>query len=272
MQRRVFSLFSALFLLAATASAGLPRPMVVYYGQACDAFGQVYKSGADVILLRGTQEVARCTIAGAIGPGVNFALRVPYDGGGEGGNYVEWAVNAGDELDVWVGDARGLRKVDGCTVPPVGAPGETIALRLVAGEDADGDGMPDAWERANGLDPADPADAAGDMDGDGAANLAEFRAGTVPWLAEDVFGVELFETTPSGMFRLSFPSAYGKVYRIQAAPLALDGTGNFAWAACPFALEDGEEPSQTLVQGTGEPVTVYLDASALSGVWRIETE
>ena len=54
--------------------------MVVYYGQACDAYGQVYKGGADVILKRGDQEVARCTIAGTLGTGVNFAVRVPYDG------------------------------------------------------------------------------------------------------------------------------------------------------------------------------------------------
>ncbi len=40
--------------------------------------------------------------------------------------------------------------------------------------------MPDAFERANGFDPLDPADASQDADGDGFTNLEEFNAGTDP--------------------------------------------------------------------------------------------
>ncbi|MBQ6137936.1 MAG: hypothetical protein IJI73_11270 [Kiritimatiellae bacterium] len=46
--------------------------------------------------------------------------------------------------------------------------------------DSDSDGMPDWWEALYGLDPADPADAALDADGDVITNLAEFLAGTDP--------------------------------------------------------------------------------------------
>ena len=46
--------------------------------------------------------------------------------------------------------------------------------------DDDNDGMPDAFETANGFDPTDPADASQDADGDGFNNLAEFEAGTDP--------------------------------------------------------------------------------------------
>jgi hypothetical protein len=51
------------------------------------------------------------------------------------------------------------------------------------GGDADGDGLPDNWETANGLDPFDATGdngAEGDPDGDGLNNLAEFQAGTDP--------------------------------------------------------------------------------------------
>lgn len=259
--------------LSLGAAGGLPRPMVVYYGQACDAYGQVYREGADVILMRGTQEVSRCSIAGTLGTGVNFAVRVPYDGDPEDdGNYVAWAVDEGDLLDVWVSDSMGLRKVESCTVPPVGKAGETVALRIMAGEDADGDGMLDAWERANGLDPHDPADAAADPDGDGQSNRDEFLAGTLPWLAEDVFSAQPSGFTPTGMYRVAFQSVYGKVYRVASAALSLDEEGNFAWRACPFALEDGGEATTMRVQGTGETMAVYLDASALNGIWRLEIE
>lgn len=40
--------------------------------------------------------------------------------------------------------------------------------------DGDRDGMPDDWERAHQLDPADPADASRDRDGDGYTNVEEF--------------------------------------------------------------------------------------------------
>lgn len=46
--------------------------------------------------------------------------------------------------------------------------------------DGDHDGMPDAWERAHGLNADDPADAAADADKDGYTNLEEFLNGTDP--------------------------------------------------------------------------------------------
>lgn len=46
--------------------------------------------------------------------------------------------------------------------------------------DADGDGLPDDWERKYGLNPNDPADANADTDGDGFTNAEEFAAKTDP--------------------------------------------------------------------------------------------
>ncbi len=46
--------------------------------------------------------------------------------------------------------------------------------------DTDHDGLPNDWEKKYGLNPADPADAAKDSDGDGFTNLEEFQAKTDP--------------------------------------------------------------------------------------------
>ena len=46
--------------------------------------------------------------------------------------------------------------------------------------DSDGDGMPDAWESKYGLNPHDPADANGDLNGDGYTNIEKYINGIDP--------------------------------------------------------------------------------------------
>lgn len=60
------------------------------------------------------------------------------------------------------------------------SPERVRALYEAYSVDSDGDGMPDNWESAYGLNPLDPADANQDFDNDGLTNLQEYTLGLLP--------------------------------------------------------------------------------------------
>ncbi len=98
------------------------------------------------------------------------------------------------------------------------------AITVVA--DSDGDGLPDEWELANGLNPSDPADANADVDGDTMTARAEYIAGTNPrdaqsYLRVDPVGLAGF---PGGA-TLTFNAVSNRTYAIEFT----DALGSGAW-------------------------------------------
>ena len=83
--------------------------------------------------------------------------------------------------------------------------------------DTDGDGLPDTWETAHGLDPFNPNDAALDSDGDGLTNLQEYQLGTDP--RDPASGLRLhIALGPEGPnVVLSFAAAAGFAYGLESA-------------------------------------------------------
>ena len=72
-------------------------------------------------------------------------------------------------------------------------------VTVLMGGDQDGDGLPDDWERANGLNPSDPIDALEDHDKDGLTAKQEFDLGTDIHNADtDGDGISDFEESIPG--------------------------------------------------------------------------
>jgi len=83
--------------------------------------------------------------------------------------------------------------------------------------DSDGDGLPDSWEIAHGLNPYSAwgdDGANGDPDGDGMTNLEEYLAGTDPNDDDSVFEVTDVDRDVQGQVTITWSSAPGMFYDI----------------------------------------------------------
>jgi hypothetical protein len=247
--------------LLATASAGLPQPMCVYYGQAMDGYGFPYSTNATVVLLHGTNEIASHSIRGSLSAGVNFALYVHLDDGTGARSYSPRALRSGDLASVVVRTPAGQRTImEQQAVPPVGEPGELIMINVTASGDADGDALPDAWEEElilwsggalTNLSDVNPED---DFDGDGQINRDEYRAGTFPFLGEDLLLAEDHGATANGRFRIGFLSVRGKLYGVRY----VTDLRHTLWNPSPIAVSETADFQTRPTEGTGGWMSLYV--------------
>jgi hypothetical protein len=95
------------------------------------------------------------------------------------------------------------------------------AFLTVQGDDFDGDGLPDDWERLYGLSTSDPTGdqgPQGDPDRDGRTNLEELIAGTAPNDPSSVLRIISAQFTSDGQgLVLRFPVVSNRTYTIQAS-------------------------------------------------------
>ncbi|MBN1672635.1 MAG: lamin tail domain-containing protein [Kiritimatiellae bacterium] len=125
----------------------------------------------------------------------------------------------------------------------------SLARRLLAAaEDADQDGMPDAWEQA--YLPGTGETAGADADGDAFSNIDEFVAGTDPDNAGDRFQVDL--AASNGNVIVSFPAvqAAGTGYEGRSRYYRLEQRTGLAGAGLWTPV-----PGYTNILGQGQTVT-----------------
>jgi CotH kinase protein/Lamin Tail Domain/Bacterial Ig domain/Immunoglobulin I-set domain/Bacterial TSP3 repeat len=103
----------------------------------------------------------------------------------------------------------------------VGAVTSFVATLTVIVDDTDADGMPDAWESANGTNP-NVNDANDDPDHDGLSNYQEFLAGTSPTNAGSVLKFESMTVSGTDL-ALRFTAMSNLGYTVQFQPQSGDG-------------------------------------------------
>jgi len=128
--------------------------------------------------------------------------------------------------------------------PPVnGQPAEVILDQFTfQGVDTDGDGMPDWWEVAHGLNPNDPSDANHDDDGSGFTNLQDYRAGTDPANPASCLHITSSVITGNDV-QVSFTSVLDKNYLLEStaslpSPNWSTVTQNVAGTGSPISMTD----------------------------------
>jgi hypothetical protein len=254
-------IFPVLFFVALAAEAGTPLPAQIVYGRVRNAYGFPYMESARIIVSKGSVECSRYTIAGILADGMNYRLTLDMDSGGA--PYAPYAVKTGDALNVSVevgGDALPLIPTNRLVA---GAPGSAVQLDFCTGTDADGDGLPDEWERLlceqsggrlTGIADVKPDD---DFDGDGLTNGQEFRACTFAFLDTDVLQVDDFERISATRLKLRFLSSPGMTYKF----VATEALNSGSWYPLRFALRDDAPVSYQELVGDGNYQTVIVEAA-----------
>lgn len=231
MKLRLKSLGRGTWMLLTTATALLapalafpPAPHHTVFGMVRDELGNpVGVNTATILMEVGNAVVSQTVLRPGAEIGANYRMSIPLDTGVTSDRYKPTALlpTVPFRLRVKIGGVTYLPIQMAGASALVTKPGETTRVDLTLGEDSDGDGLPDAWERAmiasmgGGRSLAD-IKPNGDDDGDGLSNLQEYLAGTYAYDPQDGFELAIRSSGPAGSV-LEFTALRGRSYVIQSS-------------------------------------------------------
>ena len=196
------------------ASAYPPAPFHLFYGMLRDEYGTpINITGAEVILETSSGVKVRTTVNPGIETAANYRLEVPMDAGLMSAPYQPTALRPFVPFRIKV-------RIGGTTYLPIemvgdyanlGQPGQRTRLNLTLGEDSDGDGLPDAWERLINPDLTKVTPTA--EAGNGLNYLQTYYAGTYAVDPKNGFALSILGFT-NGAPKLEFLAVNGRTYTL----------------------------------------------------------
>lgn len=212
------------------AQAYPPAPFHLLYGMLRDEYGTpISISSAEVILETSSGVKIKTSVNPGIEMAANYRLEVPMDAGLLAAPYQPTALRPMVPFRIKV-------RIGGITYLPIemlgdysklGKPGHRTRLNLTLGEDSDGDGLPDAWERLVHQDIAQVQP--GSDAGNGLNYLQTYYAGTYAVDPEHGFVLSIVGHH-QGSPLLEFLAVTGRTYTVQGS---LDLK---TWTTLPFRI------------------------------------
>jgi len=224
-------------LTSVGVSAFPPAPHHTFFGMVRDELGRPLEGEkVEVLFETSTGRLVRTGVGLGL-PGINYRMRVPMDAGTTADLYNPVAMRYAMpyRIRVRVGAKVYLPIEMVGDLGKMGQPGEETLLNLTLGEDSDGDGLPDAWERAllaqgQGLGDINPND---DTDGDGMSNLNEYISGNYAFDKDDGLRLDIVERVEGGTV-LEFMGIQGRTYTIKGSADLKE------WSDLTFEMEGQE--------------------------------
>ncbi len=233
-----------------------PLPHHTVYGLVRDELGTpLTAAGGEITLETLSGTTLKTEVAPGAGAGVNYRIEVPIDAGLTTDAYLPTAMQptAPFRMRVKLGTRTFVpmeMKVDWARL---GQPAEQSRVDLTLGEDTDGDGLPDAWERmmiqsgklALSLAQLTPTNR---LNGNALTVMESYVAGTYAWDPKDGFRLDILSMDGPRPV-LQFTALRGRSYTITGSDDLRD------WRPVTFGVQGG----------TGRPMS-FLTTNQLSRV------
>ena len=231
---------AVLGVLGHQALAFPPLPHHTVYGLVRDEFGNpLISPGTELTLETLAGAVITTTVVPGLEAGVNYRIEVAVDAGLTSDLDRPTAMRPTAPFRIRV-------KIAGRTYVPLemkanmallGQPAQSSRVDLTLGEDTDGDGLPDGWERSviaagnlgltlEGLKPGDR------LNGNSLSVLEAYLAGTYAWDPKDGFRLDIVDFSAAEPV-LEFVALRGRSYTISASNDLL------TWKPMKFRVQGG---------------------------------
>lgn len=216
-----------------------PLPHHTVFGLVRDELGTpLTTSGTEVTLETMSGTLLKTVLSPGTAAGVNYRIEVPVDAGLTTDAYLPTAMQpaAPFRMRVKVGTKTYVPMEMKLVAPKLGQAAESSRVDLTLGEDTDGDGLPDAWERAMiqsgrlGMTIAEFNPGAR-LNGNPMTVMEAYVAGTYAWDPKDGFRLDI-QSRLDGQAVLQFVALRGRSYTV------VSSTDLGQWTAETFRVED----------------------------------